>query len=194
MAGMTGGVVRSSSSTVSKGTYRPQGVASSDLNDTHITQTAATEITALEYGTGTGRIDHTTHSDRVLAPGASATYDIYVGTDLKDLGGLTCAFRKVRYLKIAIVDGGDTSGVRIGAAAANEWVGFFAAAGDMYKIFPDGPPLEGGSPAGVAVTSTTKNLKIENLGAVNVTVRIVITGTAHTSGSAGGWCWLWTHP
>jgi hypothetical protein len=69
-------------------------------------------------------------------------------------------------------------GVRIGGAASNEWVGFFAAAGDKALIFPGGPPFLAGSPAGVAVGTSTKNLLIENLGAVSVTVGIQVAGTS----------------
>jgi hypothetical protein len=66
------------------------------------------------------------------------------------------------------MSGGDTSGVIVGAAASNEWVGFFGASGDTLTIYPSGPPFAVGSPAGVAVGTTTKNLKIANAGAAAV--------------------------
>ncbi len=158
------------------GVYPPQGVTG-NLSNFRVTQAAEDAISPLTFGTGTGQVNLITCSDRTLAAGASGTYDLFTGTDLKDLIGETCAFRKVKYLKVSIVSGGDASGVRIGGAATNEWVGFFAAAGDKKLIFAGGPAEEAGSPAGVAVGTSTKNLLIENLSAVSVTVRILLAGT-----------------
>lgn len=174
---MTAGTVRASSSVTVNGTFPPQGVTST-LNDTRISQTATTEVTTLTYGTSSGMVDLITTSDRTLTAGATATYDLYTGTDLKDLDGLTCAFRKVKFINISIVSGGDTAGVTIGGAAADTWVAFFSDTTDKHKIFPSGPAYSGGSPAGVAVGNTTKNLKVENAGAVSVTYRVVIAGTS----------------
>lgn len=174
---MTDANVRASASCNLTGVYAPQGV-SGDLNNLKLTQPVSTQIQALTYGTASGQVDLVTCSLRTLLATASATYDLYTGTDLKDLAGLTCAFRKVKFIQISIDSGGDASGVRIGGAASDEWVGFFSAAGDKYKIFPSGPPFLGGSPAGVAVGAATKNLLVENLGAVSVTLAIVIGGTS----------------
>lgn len=174
---MTDGSVRASCSATVSGTYPPQGV-SSTLNNTTINQTASAEVTTLTYGTTSGKVDLISCSDRTLTATTSATYDLYTGTDLKDLDGLTCAFRKVKFIQISIVSGGDASGVQIGGAASNAWVAFFADTSDKHKIFPSGPAYAGGSPAGVAVGATTCNLKVENLGAASVTVRILIAGTS----------------
>lgn len=178
---MIDGEVSASTACSVRGTYPPQGV-SSTLRNTAIAQSADADTTTLTYGTASGNVDLITCSDRTLAiqgtAGDDATYDLYTGTDLKDLDGLTCAFRKVKFIQISIISGGDTLGVRIGGAASNEWVGFFAAAGDKHLIFPGGPAYQAGSPAGIAVGSSTKNLFIENLGAAAVTLRIVIAGTS----------------
>ena len=157
--------------------YAPQGV-SSTLDSFTVQQLANAEISTLTYGTSSGLVDLVTCSDRTISAASTATYDLYTGTDLLGLAGETCAFRKVKYIEIMIVSGGDSSGVQIGGAAANEWVGFFTAAGDKYKIFPSGPPFLGGSPAGVAVGVATKNLLVENLGAASVTVRILVAGSS----------------
>lgn len=173
---MTAGTVRVSNGAKVSGTYPPQGVTG-ELNNFVVSQ-SADAAAALSYGTASGQADLLVCQDRTLAATTAATYDLYTGTDLKDLAGLTAALRKVKYLGVFIVSGGDTAGVAIGGAA-NPWPGFFADVSDKAKIFPSGPPYQGGSPAGVATVVTTGiNLKVENLGAVSVTVRIVIAGTS----------------
>lgn len=175
---LTRATVRASCSASVDGTYPPQGV-SGDLRDVQHAQTVSSSITNLTAGTGSGQVDLLTCSLRTLTTGSpTATYDLFAGATLLDLIGQTCALRKVKLIQIAIESGGDASGVAIGGAAADEWVGFFGAAGDKHKIFPAGPAYQAGSPAGVAVGSGTKNLLVENLGAVDVTVSILIAGTS----------------
>lgn len=176
---MTSCTVRSSLSAAVSGTYPPQGAtsASDPLSSFSIGQNASVNATTLTYGTTSGKCDVIVCQDRTLTATSSATYDLYTGTDLKDLDGQTAAFRKVKLIIVEIVDGGDATGVRVGGAASDTWVSFFANTSDMSLIFPGGLPYTGSSPAGVAVGSSTKNLKIENLGAVSATVRIVIAGT-----------------
>lgn len=174
---MTSGTLTAGSTCAVNGIYPPQGVAG-NLANTRVSQTAPVDVTTLTFGTASGQVDLITCSDRAINATSSATYDLYTGTDLKDLDGQTCAFRKVKFVQVSIITGGDASGVRVGGAASNAWPAFFADASDKALIFPGGPALPGGSPAGVAVGSSTKNLLIENLGAVAVTVRIVIAGTS----------------
>lgn len=133
---------------------------------------------SLAYGTGSGEADIAVFQTRTLTAGASATYDLYTGTDLKDVFGDTAAFRKVKGIYVWVDSGGDASGVAVGAAGSNIWVGFFGDTSDKAKVFPSGPGYVGGSPAGVAVGATTCNLKIENLGAVSVVVGIALAGTS----------------
>lgn len=134
---------------------------------------------SLAYGTASGKADIIAATNVEIGATSSATYDLYTGSDIKELlSGATAPFRKIKAVGIAITAGGDTSGVRIGGAASDEWVGFFVAAGDKMDIFPSGPPFVVGSPAGKTVGNTTKNLKIENLGAAAVSLLIVIAGTS----------------
>lgn len=160
------------------GTFAPaQGVTTEDIRNTIVPQRASAQ-SSLTFGTTSGKADILICQDRTLIAVMAATYDLYTGTDLKDINGLTAALRKVKYLGVVILSGGDTAGVAIGNAA-NPWPGFFGASNDIAKIFPDGPSYQGGSPAGVALTVTTNiNLKIENLGAVPVTFRVIIAGTS----------------
>jgi hypothetical protein len=176
---LAGGSLRTTIGTTVRGVYPPQGDATDPpLASTTVSHFANDQPAILQFGTGAGTFDLLSCSDREIPAVSSVTYDLYTGTDLAGLVGETAAFRHVRMLKISIVSGGDTSGVRVGGAASDEWVGFFESAGDSLDIFPDGPPFMVGSPAGKAVGAATKNLKIENLGAVEVVVRIVIGGTA----------------
>lgn len=134
---------------------------------------------ALSFGTASGKADIIAATNVQINATSSATYDLYTGSDIKELlSGASAPFRKIKSVAVAITAGGDTSGVRIGGAAADEWIGFFVAAGDKLDIFPSGPPFVVGSPAGKTVGNTTKNLKVENLGAAAVSLLIVIAGTS----------------
>ena len=184
-----GGSVRGSAGATVRATYHPQGVVPADgaLRDFTATAHANDTLTTLEHGTGPGTIDHATVSDRAIPAGSSVTWDLYTGTDLKGPAGETCAFRLVRQVKISVVDGGE-SGVRVGGAASDEWVGYFEAAGDSLDIWAGGPPFWVGDPEdGVAVTSGAKNLKVENLSTTEqVIVRVLVAGSVFNSGMAMG--------
>ncbi len=190
------GSLRSFTGTTVKGTYLPQGVLDdgNPLRSNEIRRLANDEITTLQFGTGAGAIDRTSVSDRAIPAASSVTYDLYTGTDLPGLQDEAAPFRLVKFLKVSITSGGDATGVRVGGAAADEWVGFFVAAGDKLDIFPGGPPYLAGSPAGKAVGSSTKNLKIENLGASEVVVRIVVGGSVVAAGAWVGFFGILTYP
>mgnify|MGYP006935479258 FL=1 len=175
---MTDGNVSAESKFVCTGTYPPQGVTTGGASNIRVPWSAGNDVGTLTFGTASGQIDLITVSDRTLTAGSSATYDLYTGTDLRDLVGGTCAFRKVKIVQITIVAGGDTAGVTIGNAASDGWAAFFGAATHTQTIYPSGPAFVQGSPAGVAVGASTKNLKVLNNGAVSVTVRIAIAGTS----------------
>jgi hypothetical protein len=132
----------------------------------------------LTYGTGSGQCDIIVWRLKTLNATTAATYDLYAGTDLKDLYDDAAAFRKVKSLVVWVDSGGDASGVRVGGAGSDIWPAFFANSSDMHLVFPSGPPYLGGSPAGVAVGAATKNLKVENLGAVAAVVGIAVAGTS----------------
>lgn len=179
---MTDCTLVASSKLALTGRFPPQGVAST-LADLRTSQSANVDCTAFTFGTGSNQVDLESCSDRTLdAAGGAAptlTADLFTGTDLKDLAGGTAAFRHIKFIQISIRSGGSALGVRVGGAAANTWAAFFADATDKAKIFPGGPAYAGGEPTvGVVVDATHKNLLIENLAAVAVTIRIVIAGTS----------------
>lgn len=182
---MTNGSFQASVSVQMSGTFPPQGVVSlvSPLRNTVIGQASSAQP-ELTYGVGTGKVnlivcsDHNLTASGGLTP--SATWDLYTGTDLKDLDGGTAAFRFVRYAGMFILTGGDSSGVRVGGAASDCWPAFFADATDKWLIKPGGMPFQGGTREGVAVGASTKNLYVENLGAAAVTVRVILAGSSST--------------
>ena len=182
--GMTTGSLLAETAYRVAGTFAPPGQAGS-LSNAVIKQ-ASNQQANFTFGTDDSQVDTIVFQDRVLAAGASATYDIYTGRDLLDINSGTAAFRTVRYLSVFVVDDGDTSGVRVGGAASNEFLGWFVSAGDQQDVFPNGAPLQQGDPIGKTVSSSNKNIKIANLGAVPVTVRIVIGGTVQVPGGLMG--------
>lgn len=169
------------------GTTPSQGTAATGRPADPTTSATAAAAMTLRFGIGSGQANVFCAYTATLAAGATATYDLYTGTDIKDLFGQTAAaFRILRGLEVAIVDGGDTSGVRIGGAASDEFVGWFASAGDQQDIYPGGPAYLAGSPAGKTVSSTAKNLKVANNSAVPVTIRILLAGSSFATGQVMG--------
>lgn len=154
------------------------------------TQTNLTASQSLTYGTSSGKMDVPCNGQFIIAAGGSLTLNLYDGgtttSDLTTLFGDAASLRNVKSLSVVVTSGGDASGVKVGAASSNEFVGWFSAAGDAAVIYPSGPALSFGSPAGKAVTSSAKNLKLENLGAAAVIVSVVAAGTTVVSGSAMG--------
>lgn len=170
------------------GTTPSQGTAASGRPADPNTSATAAQALLLRFGIGSGQANVFCAYTTTLAAAESATYDLYTGTDIKDLFGGTAAFRILRGVEIAIVDGGDTTGVRVGGAAANEFIGWFVSAGDQQDIYPSGAPYLAGSPAGKTVSSTVKNLKVENRSAVAVTIRILLAGSSFSAGEVmGAW-------
>lgn len=194
--GLVGGSLTISTAVKAVGKLAAQGnTAANSIPDVSRSVSGGTAQTC-SFGTGSGAVNIVCSAEYILSASGTLTIDLYSGgvtsSDLPDLFNGAAPFRLVKGLSVEIVDGGDTSGVRVGGAASNEWVGFFAAAGDKYLIFPGGPSFLGGSPAGVAVTSTTKNLLIENLStSASVTVRVTAGGTSVVSGQwTGFWSFL----
>lgn len=171
---MTTGTSQVSVGISATGTLTPSG--GSLATNTSAASAGITQSTS--YGTGSGQADLFVLREKTLTAGASATYDLYTGTDLPDVFGDTAAFRKLKEVVIWVSSGGDASGVRIGGAASNPTLMNFADASDKALIFPSGLPFVAGSPAGFTVSAGAANLKVENLGAVSVTVRVWLAGTS----------------
>lgn len=190
----TDGYIRSITNTTLRGVYTPSVVDPDDtLRAADIKRASNDAITTLNFGVGSGYVDRSCVKDIAIPAGSSVTLDLYTGTDLPALQEEAAPLRRVKFLKVAVLSGGDTSGVRIGGAASDEWVGYFAAAGDKFDIFPGGPPFSVGSPAGKDVGATTKNFKMENLGAAEVVLRVSAGGSVVAPGAWTGFFGLLTY-
>lgn len=140
------------------------------------TSASQSQSQTLTYGTGSGQADQFVVLTKTISATTAATYDLYTGTDLKDLFVDTAAGRKLKSIVIWVDSGGDSSGVRIGGGS--QPIPLFVDSSDKFDIFPSGPPFMAGSPAGIAIGAATNNLRIENLGAVSVVVGIALAMTS----------------
>lgn len=169
----------------------PGNAPANALSNPTNTQTESTSQ-ALTYGTSEGKIDVPCAGEYLIAAGGSLTLNLYDGgtttSDLTTLFGAAANLRDVKSLTVSVVSGGDASGVAVGAAGSNIFAGFFGNSSDIVNIYPDGPALALGKPAGVAVTSSAKNLKLANNGASEVVVRVTAAGTTVV---AGMWTGFW---
>lgn len=190
--GMSAGSLLAETSCRVSGTFVPPGQLGS-LANVPVRQSSSVQSN-FEFGTTTAQVDTIIFQDVSLAAGASATYDIYTGTDLKDLNGNSAPYRVLRYFSVSISEGGDSSGVRVGGAASNEFQAWFGNAGDQSDVFPTGPAFQQGDATGKSVGSSNKNIKIANLGRVETTARIILGGSIQSSGSPMGLGLLFTYP
>lgn len=132
---------------------------------------------SLAYGTGSGQCDLEVVTTRTITAGSSATLDLYDGSVL-DVFGLPAAFRTLRALAVWVQSGGDASGVDVGddGVVSNPARSFLKGTSPRFSVFPSGPAYSAGSPAGVVVDATHRNLKVVNAGAVSVTVLVALAG------------------
>jgi len=173
------------------GTLPAPGNAPSNTLANPTANPTATTKQELTYGTGEGEIDVPCNGEFIISAGGTLTLNLYDGgtttSDLTTVFGAAANLRRVKSLTFAVVSGGGENGVAVGGAASNEFYGFFGAAGDKVKIYPDGPALPLGSPAGATVTSAAKNVKLENLSSTAaVVVRVTAAGTTVEPGYATG--------
>jgi hypothetical protein len=144
----------------------------------------------LSYGTGPGRMSVEVMQTKTIAAATAVTYDLSSGTDFQDIFGFPAVYVVIRSLVIWIADGGDEDGVSIGGAASDCWPASFASTTDKALIYPDSGPFCADRRAGTLVTSSAKNLKIENLStteAVSLAIRIAggIDGGGYAMGVFG---------
>lgn len=171
---MTGGSYSLSLSVNANGELLPPG----SLGTGKVSISVGTPDQGLSYGTTSGKADIFVMRAITINATTATTYDLYVGTDWLDVFKDTAAFRKIKSIAIWVNSGGDATGVAIGGAASDAWVANFADSSDKALIYPSGPPWCAGSPAGITVDATHKNLKIENLGAAAVTLYVCIAGSS----------------
>lgn len=155
------------------------------------TASTVTTTQSLTYGTSSGKVDVPCAGEFLIAAGGSLTLNLYDGgtttSDLTTLFGGAANLRRLKSMTFSVVSGGGTEGVAIGGAASNAHTLFLGDTSDKAKIFPSGPALPLGSPAGETVTSTAKNVKLENLSSTeSVVVRVTASGNQVEPGYAMG--------
>lgn len=134
----------------------------------------------LSFGTSSGKADIACCAAWVIAASGTKSFDLLAGTDFLDVMGNTAAFAKLKSVYFQVVDGtGDTSGVVIGGAASNGNKMWFGNVNDTWTIADGSPPFIGGTPAGVTVDGTHKNILLTNGSAsVAITVLIAFLGSS----------------
>jgi len=146
---------------------------------------AGNAIQSLGFGTGSARMDSLVAISQSLAPGASVTFNLFDGS-LLDITGMSATFRVLKGFAAWVVSGGDSAGVTLGQAGSNPTSMFWVGTTPGEVIYPGGPAISNGSPAGVLVTSTTCNLQVLNNGAVAATFALYLAGSTAVSGSPIG--------
>ena len=180
LSSLTGGSIQGATSIQVKGTAAPQGTASSTTLQSLTTTVTGSAQESLTYGTATGQVNLIVAQDRTLAASSNETLDLYGSTTpLADIFGANALFRHIKYIAIYIVSGGDVSGLQIGNAGSNPFLGPFGGTSPTVLIYPNGPGFQVGEPTvGWAVTTAAGQLKITNeSSSVSVNYRIVIGGT-----------------
>jgi hypothetical protein len=142
-------------------------------------------LQSLPYGTGSGTTSIVFARTYTMAPGEVLTFDLYDGS-MTDVHGVAAPFRVLRSWAIWVESDGSASGVTIGNAASNAHPLGFGATTHTKTVFPDGPAETGGSPAGIAVTATVRNVKVLNNAIVPTKVVVHFGGSSTASGEAMG--------
>lgn len=144
----------------------------------------------LAYGTSDDQITQIVLQTRTLGAGASEELDLYDGSNnspaMVDIVSEVAAFRVLRSFVLWIDDGGDDSGVTVGAAASNAnnlWLGGTAPTQTVYS---GGAPMCGGGDVGVTVSTSARYVKVANNGAAAVTYTVAMAGSTVSSGVAMG--------
>lgn len=147
-------------------------------------------VASLLFGAASGQMNLLVCQSRGLQAGASETLDLFTGTDAKDIDGQTAAFRLLKWAIFWVIAGGDSTGVTVGNAASNAQLMTLGGTTPTATIYPSGPPLLLGSPAGSVVDASHKNLKVlNNSPTALVTYGLLLAGcdtAAPTSGAEMG--------
>ena len=156
---------------------------------------APNAIQSLPYGTGVGTASIVVSQTYLLAAGSSVTLNLYDGS-LLDVTNAAAAMRLLRAYAIWISAGGDSAGVTIGNAGSNPHPLFFGATTSTKTIYPSSEGDGSGNSvgAGVVVSATACNVKLQNNGAVPVTLSVNFAGTQAVSGVPMGLSLLFTYP
>ena len=148
---------------------------------------------SLAFGTGTTQFADAVAYLYQLMAGQSVTFDLYDGTTA-DAFGDGMNLRLLKAWVVGVSSGGDSSGVTVSGGASNPHPLFMGGSNPTQTVYPSGPAAAGGSPAGQAVTSSARTVKITNNGAVPVIVVVGFAGTQAVSGVPMGLLLPLTYP
>ena len=150
--------------------------AASDLGTSSF-PLAYSESNSLANGTAASQADLLFSDTRTLS--ASGTEDLDLSGSLSDAFGNTLAFVKVKSILI-VASSDNTNDVQVEPAAANGFLGPFAAVGDQLDIPPGGSIMLNAPVNGWTVTAGSGDLLTitNSAGTTSVEYDIVIVGTS----------------
>src|SRR5574338_1019772 len=105
MALTAGSVQVNASATVTGATIAPQGTASPNTLNSPTNDQNVTGSQSLTYGTSSGNADIVCAGEFTLAAGANVEWDLFTGTDFKNLFNQTAAFRNLKSIFVTILSG-----------------------------------------------------------------------------------------
>lgn len=134
-------------------------------------------LQSLSFGTGTGNGNLIVVEELTIAASSSVSINLYDGS-LLDLFQQPAPFRFLRSFVAWVNSGGDATGVTIAPAASNPNLLWWTGTSPTKTVYPGGPPECGGSPAGVAVTSSAYGVTFtNNSSTAAVTVGLALAGS-----------------
>jgi hypothetical protein len=142
----------------------------------------------LAYGTTLGLADTYCVGEYLILPGSNVVLDLYAGLPNVVSGDAAQVFLVKALVAVFVNSSGDpATGVVVGNAGSNEWVGKFGAAGQTERVYPNGAPFIASNPNGFSIDATHRNLKIANpSGALPAQMRVYLAGNLFLSGSPTG--------
>lgn len=136
---------------------------------------------SLAFGTAANQFGDAVSFLYPLMAGQSVTFDLYDGST-GDAFNEAMNLRLLKAWVVGVSSGGDSSGVTVSGGDSNPHGLFMGGTLPTQTAYPSGPAVTGGSPAGSAVTSTARTVKVANNGAVPVICVIGFAGTPAVSG------------
>ncbi len=134
----------------------------------------------LSYGTASGSSDIFCCAAWTIVGSGTKNFDLFTaGTDFPDVFGNAAIFAKLKSVFVEVVNGtGGAAGAIIGGAATNANKMWFGNQNDTWAVTDGGPPFIGGSPAGITVDATHKDILFTNATSTSITLLIALAGSS----------------
>lgn len=126
-----------------------------------------------EDGTGAGKVNKEVFFFRTITAGSN--WDLDLTSGLTDVENNSVVFTGIKELLIGVISADWTKKVKWGAAASNSWQGSLSAGAtqDVYSTYRHPPKADAG---GWTVDGTHKTLRLNNPGASDIQVFLIILG------------------